>query len=186
MNNFMEKLHGNKLLKYAKKGNVEMIKQQLAKGINIRYSNRKDEDALMMAVKNNHKQAATFLIEKGADVNAYYFPKGSKGRAYSLMYHAISNQNIEMIQLLINSGYEIRLLDFEAAKIMSEEFNNLNAPREVTIHAERIFNKIKNNFHPSEGEKIQMEMNQEMDRIQRSLDRQKEMEDEWLRRQING
>ncbi|SET21646.1 ankyrin repeat domain-containing protein [Anaerobranca gottschalkii] len=59
---------------------------------------------LFIAVEKGNKQMVSFLVERGADVNKEIF-----GRIYSnAMIVAIDQEDIEMIELLVSLGYDIK------------------------------------------------------------------------------
>ena len=57
------------LLKAAKKGQTEEVKNLIAQGADVNFVDRFAESVLMAAIKKNHVEIVKLLIEAGADVN---------------------------------------------------------------------------------------------------------------------
>ena len=61
------------LIKAAKEGNIEAVKQHLAAGTDVNAKNKYGSTPLHYAAREGYKEIAELLIANGADVNAKYF-----------------------------------------------------------------------------------------------------------------
>ena len=65
------------MLDAAARGDLETLKRLVAAGSSLEGANAAGETPLLLAVKNNHLPAATFLIEAGSNINAQAVNKDS-------------------------------------------------------------------------------------------------------------
>ncbi|GAB4226536.1 MAG: hypothetical protein Tsb0021_02610 [Chlamydiales bacterium] len=84
-------------------GNIEIVKYLCDHGADMNITNSEGQNLLHTIVVNGYSslEIAKFLIEKGVDVNA----KNESGRTPFLVNSTL--QNVEMLKLLIDSGYDI-------------------------------------------------------------------------------
>ena len=82
-------------------GNIEAVKQHLAKGVDVDAKNKDELTALHVSALYDHVEIAAFLIQKGADVNA----RGDDG-ATALHAAAFMGQ-YEVAKLLVQKGADV-------------------------------------------------------------------------------
>jgi uncharacterized protein len=104
-----EAVSADALLGAAKKGNVEILRSALEAGISpnaseagVRQRQDRSKTALIFACEGGHLEAASLLIEFGADVNLSDRAGKKLGRT-PLMYAAESD-NADLVQLLLEAG----------------------------------------------------------------------------------
>lgn len=98
---------GVQLANYAKEGNWEEVKL-LASNIGSLFLNQWDSDgktALHYAVRQGSIGNATFLLDRGANVNTY------TNRNLRPIYYAVYHNNYPMCQLLIERGAQLHFKD---------------------------------------------------------------------------
>jgi ankyrin repeat protein len=89
----------------AQNGNLNNVKYLLEQGLDINYTNSINESALILAVENNHYDIVEYLFRQGANI-----PKPQEEDYYfytDILSSAAINGNIKMIDLIINSGYDL-------------------------------------------------------------------------------
>jgi hypothetical protein len=88
------------LLKAAEKGDIKKIEERLAAGDNIEYRDKgTGRTALLCAVVEGHKEAVLYLLDKGADMNAY-----CKAVGHNSLEWAAAQDDHELVKLLIEKG----------------------------------------------------------------------------------
>ena len=92
---------GNDIWTAAGAGNIEAVKQHLAKGVDVDAKNKDELTALHVAAIYDHVEIAAFLIQKGADVNA----RGDDGGT-ALHAAAFLGQH-EVAELLVQKGADV-------------------------------------------------------------------------------
>ena len=122
------KVNKKLLFAAARKGELELIKYAVSKGINLQY---KDDKALRYAAEFAHLQVVKHLVENGADVNGYggsilRFPcSQGKERIEIVKYlvengafadivalkNAVKYSNLEMVKYLLAHGANVHDLD---------------------------------------------------------------------------
>ena len=90
---------------HAQAGNIQGIKNELAKGISINSRNHKGETPLHFAASSKQLDTIKYLVENGADVNAMT----EYAKATPLLDSIIAN-DIEAIKYLVESGSRLDLL----------------------------------------------------------------------------
>jgi ankyrin repeat protein len=111
------------------KGDIEKVKELIAKGYNVNTRDEGDSIALHYAVHIGHKEIAELLIASGADINAK-----NKNGGIPIMLAALSNRN-DIVEMLIAKGAEKTIYvaaaqgDVEAVKaLLKKDPNLVNAP----------------------------------------------------------
>ena len=84
----------------AQDGDLNKVMQLVAEGYPINAFDEIDMTPLHYAVKENHDQVVSFLIEAGANVNAHNQSKAGN----TPLREAASNCSYEMAKLLIDAG----------------------------------------------------------------------------------
>ena len=101
-----EKLSGNDIWSAAAAGNIKVVKQNLAKGVDI---NAKDSifgsTALSSAALFGHTKIIALLLEAGADVNARNRDGGTP------LHSAAFLGQYEAVELLLENGAEVNIKD---------------------------------------------------------------------------
>ena len=82
----------------ARKGNIDDVKQYLAKGTDVNAKDRSGGNAMSIAALAGHADIVKFLIEKGGDVNA----KNNEG--HSALHGASFLGRFEVVQLLLENA----------------------------------------------------------------------------------
>lgn len=106
-------------------GNIEKVKELIAKGYNVNTRDKDNWTPLHRAILAGHKEIAEFLIANGADVNA----KNNIG-AIPIMLAAIRDYN-DIVEILIKNGAEKTIYvaaaqgDIESVKTMLKKDPNL-------------------------------------------------------------
>jgi ankyrin repeat protein len=93
-----DKLKNTPLTIASKFGQLEMTKYLLDKGLDIEATNNDQDTPLIVAASSNYFEVSEYLIQKGAKLSE------------SVLYYASCNGNIELIKLIISTGYP---LDYE-------------------------------------------------------------------------
>lgn len=102
--------HGDRLLWCADKGNLECVKSQLAKGIDVNYVADSDYTALMYATQRCHIKIVKFLLLKGADVN--YRSKSDKKTPLIITLEtplANKKDKNDIVKMLLKHGVDLSL-----------------------------------------------------------------------------
>ena len=89
------------LLKAAKEGNIEAVKQHLADGAEVNAKNKFSSTPLHSAAWLGHREIVGLLIHNGADVNA----KADNG--ITPLHHAAYSGRKEIVELLIAEGASV-------------------------------------------------------------------------------
>ena len=89
------------LLDAVAKGDIEVVKQLLAKGANVGAKNAGGETVLNQAIFNGHKAIVELLIEKGSNVNE----KDKSGE--TPLHLAAHLDHKEIVELLIKKGADV-------------------------------------------------------------------------------
>jgi len=98
---YVASIPGHKvLIKAAKEGNLELIRQQVEKGVNIDSIDFPTGTALCAAAENNQIEAAKVLIELGADLEK----TDNSPMPMTALFKAVSNEHYEMASLLLAHG----------------------------------------------------------------------------------
>jgi hypothetical protein len=97
----------SQLISASSSGNVEKIKNLLAEGANVNESDSNGWTPLMYAVWKNNINAAKYLIESGADINAM-----DKHKDKNALLIASNYSMIEMIKMLIEKGANMESTDY--------------------------------------------------------------------------
>ena len=71
-------------------GNIEVVKQRLAAGVDVNLENDEKETPLFGAAINGHKEIAELLIAKGTDVNARHIDGWTP-------LHSANNEVVELL-----------------------------------------------------------------------------------------
>jgi ankyrin repeat protein len=88
------------LLKAAEKGDIKKLEERLAAGDDMEYRDKgTGRTALLYAVIEGHKEAVLYLLDKGADINAYCRAVG-----HNSLEWAVEEENHELAKLLTNKG----------------------------------------------------------------------------------
>ena len=89
----------------SREGNLSIIKAMLQKGFDIETKTDSGNSALKIASKKNHIELATFLIDKGAEINSRSHKKDS-----TPLQAAAKRGNLEIVNLLLRhkADYNIR------------------------------------------------------------------------------
>jgi len=96
-------VYGSTALMYAVKGNnLDVIRFLIERGVNINVINQGNNTALMLAIQDNKMNIVELLLESGADVNS--IPNE--------LMHAISNNNIELVRLLVRYHINLNIQSF--------------------------------------------------------------------------
>ncbi|MDR2653139.1 MAG: ankyrin repeat domain-containing protein [Prevotellaceae bacterium] len=114
-----------KLIKAARKGNLEAINFQLANGADVNSRDEKGRTPLMWVSSRNDdnklindNKLIKILLEKGADINA----KDIDGKA-ALMYASVSGR-VETVKMLIEAGADINTKDKEGRTALIHASND--------------------------------------------------------------
>jgi len=94
--------------KAADEGNIEVMKQHLAAGMDV---NAKDEDGCTPLHYAYTKEIAELIIENGADVNAKDDGGGTPLNAAALSGHK------EIVELLIAKGADVNVMRFDGTPL---------------------------------------------------------------------
>jgi ankyrin repeat protein len=90
----------------AQAGNLEAVKAAVEKDHSVLTAKEWDDATLVhLAVGQNHKEVAEYLLEAGADVNALTKDK------LTPLHMAAQNGNLEIVKLLINRKAKINPVD---------------------------------------------------------------------------
>lgn len=112
-------------------GDISLIKKLLNKGANINTINYEGSSALTLALKNNRRDLAKFLIEKGINVNLIELTRGYADEVFSKSAFIIATEqnDIEMMELLLKKGAKISYQKGcdESPLMVASEKNNLDA-----------------------------------------------------------
>src|SRR6266404_4377663 len=112
------------LRKAAQDGDLQTVKDLLAKGADVNAKDNDGETALMIAASQSNPGILTELIEAGADINA----QNNSGR--TALMAAAFRANIEEIKLLLAKGADLKLKDkkdrtaFDLAKDGSKNYHD--------------------------------------------------------------
>ncbi|MDX8390677.1 MAG: ankyrin repeat domain-containing protein [Mariprofundaceae bacterium] len=87
----------------AKSGNIKSLEQQLAQGIDINTTDKKENTALHLATKAAHLKTMSFLIAQGANLNA-------TNDWLSTPLH-LCEKDIDAIRVLLEAGADPNLKD---------------------------------------------------------------------------
>lgn len=97
------------LIRACAKGNIEIIKILLHNGASLdRLSERGGKggaSALLKAVENNNIEVLKYLIQRGAE------PSKDRSTNHSLLHMATSQENYDIMKLLLASGCKVETLD---------------------------------------------------------------------------
>jgi len=83
----------------AEEGNIEVVKQHLAAGVDVNAKNKKGMPPLHLAIYKDNREIVELLIDKGADVNA----KAVGG--YTPLH--VNTIQLEVAELLIDKGADV-------------------------------------------------------------------------------
>ena len=97
------------LVQYISMGNMNLIVQMIAAGVDLNGVSSKGIHPLSEAVLQNDKYLVDLLIEKGADVHLR--DEGQNGFGRGLLHYAAKVNNLELAKQLIELGEEIDLAD---------------------------------------------------------------------------
>jgi cytohesin len=95
----------NDLFSEIDNGDVQKIKQLLAKGANVHGKDKYGRNLLHSAVQSGKKEIVELVIDKGANIDA----KDKDGQ--SPLHIAIHDGNMEIVELLISKGANINVKD---------------------------------------------------------------------------
>lgn len=98
-----KRMQPNSLWNAAKSGNIDAIKKQLAKGVDINAKDPGGTPALMMAALGGQTETAEFLISKGADVNA---KSGDGGTA---LHASAFLGRVKIVKLLLATNADVTI-----------------------------------------------------------------------------
>ena len=105
---------GNDIWTMAGAGNVQAVKEHLAKGIDINAKGgRLESTALLLAVLYDHAEMVEFLIQNGADVNA----KGEDGG--TALHAAAFLGQYTVTKLLIQNGADVNARNNDGETVIS-------------------------------------------------------------------
>ena len=119
---FVSTYTGPPLFVAAANGNLDILSYLFEQGANVNASSSSEyHDAdrsvlgflpddylpwhtpLIVALKNGHNDAFTFLIDKGADVNL------QDHRGYTALHHAVESKNFDAVSCLVHNGADVNL-----------------------------------------------------------------------------
>lgn len=92
---------GNLLVKAAKNGDVEELKDLIEKGADVNAKNTKGETALIAAAERGHLNIVDILFEKDADINA----KNNKG--WTALWMVASRGHSFIVRALLERGADV-------------------------------------------------------------------------------
>ena len=101
--NSLDKLKNTTLIIASQYGNIEVVKYLLSKNVNIEARNKESESALFTAVKYNQYDIVKYLIKQGADIK----PFAIFASTIDILSEASGNGNVDMIKLIVGSGYPL-------------------------------------------------------------------------------
>jgi hypothetical protein len=101
------------LIEAAGRGNLELVKILLEKGVNVNAENDHGLTALMTASAQGHVEVAQLLVDRDADVDA----RDSAGET-ALMY-AASKGFFEVVKLLVENGAGVAVEESSLVKAMA-------------------------------------------------------------------
>lgn len=79
----------------AKKGNLTLVKELLAEGVDVNYQNFNGETILHIAVARGHFAMVQYLLRKGANVNAV------TGKSWQPIHHAMRFEHAQIANYLL-------------------------------------------------------------------------------------
>jgi hypothetical protein len=101
INIYTSKPSPEKLIKAARKGNLELVNSQLENGTDVNSRDKNGWTPLIWATCRGNAGLIKILLEKGADINA----KNIEGRT-ALMY-ASDNGSIKVVKMLLEAGVQV-------------------------------------------------------------------------------
>lgn len=95
---------GTNLIWAAEHGKAQRVKELIAQGADVNFTNERGSSALIQAALHNHKAVVSLLLDNGAEVNAVDTHSGDT----SLML-ATWNGHIDIVKLLLRHGADITI-----------------------------------------------------------------------------
>ena len=92
---------GSSIHKAAEEGNIEVVKQDLAAGMDVNTKDGYGATPLLYAAEYGYNDVAEVLITNGADVNATY------NDGLTALHSAVLNGSNEIVKLLIDQGADV-------------------------------------------------------------------------------
>ncbi|CBJ30921.1 conserved unknown protein [Ectocarpus siliculosus] len=110
VNDTVQVSRGLPLQYHANANHVQDVMRALVEGgADVRAVDDQGLSALLNAVKGNFGDAASYLVEKGADANDVYVDEG--GDRHSLLMDAIIVENVPFAELLVKHGADVNVTD---------------------------------------------------------------------------
>jgi len=96
------------LIEVAKNGDLQKVEALIAEGADINQRDSSGNTPLIKAISFGHFDVAKDLIDKGADINAFYIDK--QGKKISALTSALYKYDIRFTKLLLQAGADTSLL----------------------------------------------------------------------------
>ena len=92
----------------AEAGNIEVVKQHLADGVDVNAKFKDGWTPLHMAAEGGHREIVDLLIAKGADINATA-GVGGDGEGWTPLHEAAEGGHKKVVELLILKGADLNV-----------------------------------------------------------------------------
>ena len=89
------------LIQYTKRGNLQKVKEEIEKGVNINIHDKFGDTALIWASRYGYLDMVKFLISKGAHIN-HRNGSGNTALIYASMFH-----RLDVVEFLVSKGANI-------------------------------------------------------------------------------
>ncbi|EMO26065.1 ankyrin repeat protein, partial [Leptospira interrogans serovar Bataviae str. HAI135] len=109
---------------FARRGDVNALKQQIGSLKHLDEKNRKGHTLLMLAAYNGREEASQFLISQGADVNS------TDQEGNSILMGAAFKGHVRVVEILLNAGADKNYKNPKGQNAF--QFSNMFGRAEVT------------------------------------------------------